>query len=349
MRNLIREPYRVKAQHVPARAGSGADLGRLLKQRLEAAEKPPRAERRAARGDFDAARPHDALLALDIETVVDAGLLPSDWPADRFPKPAWHRVVAVSFVEAKLVESREGQGEAYRIVSCRSGGDPNWNEERLLRTFWRFFEAGRYRIVTWNGRAFDIPTLLMRSMLHGIAAPSWFRRGTRWAGYGSRFESEWHVDLMDAMACFGATSRMTLEEAAAMIGLPGKLGEHGSEVGGMVERGEIERVRAYCETDCLNLYLLYLRWAHLTGRTLAADHDEAVGDVLRLLDDERGAKAHFGAFADAWRQLPGRTPFVSREQPGCGVGLAVPAEGAAPDLPFFPGRNAASMVDGAPP
>ena len=34
----------------------------------------------------------------------------------------------------------------------------------------------------------------------------------------------------------------------------------------MVKRGEIDNVRAYCEGDCLNLFVLYVRWAFLSGR-----------------------------------------------------------------------------------
>jgi 3'-5' exonuclease len=41
----------------------------------------------------------------------------------------------------------------------------------------------------------------------------------------------------------------------------------------MVQRGEIDNVRAYCEADCLNLFALYVRWALLTGRTDLVGHN----------------------------------------------------------------------------
>ncbi|MBZ6416861.1 MULTISPECIES: 3'-5' exonuclease [Methylobacterium] len=188
---------------------------------------------------------HQALLVLDIETVPDEEKVPADWPSDRFPKAAWHKVVAVSFVEAAIARDAATGTEAYQIRSCRSGGEPGWDEERLLRAFWKFFAAGRYRVVTWNGRSFDLPTLLLRSLMHGIAVPSWYRRGTKWDGYGRRYDVDWHADLMEAMAKYGACARLTLEEAAGLVALPGKLGEHGSQVAAMVARGEIGRVRAY--------------------------------------------------------------------------------------------------------
>lgn len=132
---------------------------------------------RRGSGGFRALRPTSvggvpptALLALDIETVPDAGLIPPDWPSDRFPKCAWHRIVAVSFVTADIARDRDGT-ETYSVTACRSGGEAGWDERRLLKAFWRFFEAGSYRVVTWNGRAFDMPVLLARSMMHGVEAP----------------------------------------------------------------------------------------------------------------------------------------------------------------------------------
>lgn len=247
-------------------------------------------------------------LALDIETVPD-DLVPADWPADKFPKNAWHRIVAISFVEADILRDEVSGLEEYRVTACRSGGAGDWDEGRLLRAFWRFFEDGDYRVCSWNGRAFDMPTLAARSMMHGVSAGAWYRRGTRWAGYTHRYAIDWHVDLMDAMSEFGVAARLTLEEAAGLLGLPGKMGEHGSQVATLVAEGRMERVRDYCETDCLNLAVLYFRWAYLTGRTDAAAHDRAVGSLLAYLERERAERPHLGRFLDGWRGAADRRPL----------------------------------------
>lgn len=261
--------------------------------------KPAGTWRPARRRDNEEAC-NDALLMLDIETVPDPVLMPADWAADRFPKAPWHQVVAISVVEATVGRDAATGFETYELRSCRTGGEPGWDEARLLRAFWRLFEDGRYRLVTWNGRAFDMPVVLARSLMHGLAAPSWFLRGTRWANYCHRHAQEWHLDLMDAISSFGASPRLTLEEASAAVGAPGKMGEHGSCVADLVARGEIGRVRAYCETDVANLYVVYLRWAYLTGRTDAAGHDAAVEGLLRYLNEEGATRPHLAAFAREW-------------------------------------------------
>ena len=299
-------------QHDPERSRSLAPLGPAPES--ESAKGTARYEPASFRPSTT--QPHDALLALDIETVVDGTLLPPDWAPDRFPKGAWHRVVAISFVEAGIERRADGK-EIYRLRSCRSGGEPGWDEERLLRAFWRYFDRGRFRVVSWNGRSFDLPTLLLRSMAYGIPTVRWHRAGTRWENYTHRYAEDWHTDLMEAMAYGNFGGRLTLDEAAALLSLPGKLGEHGSEVASMVADGDIARVRAYCETDTLNLFGAYVRWSASTGRIDAAGHDEVVGATITYLEEQRRARPHLGRFLDAWFAAAGdRTPFIDPSRPG---------------------------------
>lgn len=279
---------------------------------------------------FADARPHrrppaepgadaDALLVVDIETVPDESLMPPPeaWPRDKFPKCAWHAVVAISFVQAEILRDGDTGREEYLVTACRSGGEEGWDEARLLRGFWRHFASRTFRLVTWNGRSFDVPTLLHRTMIHGIQAETWFRRGTRWSGYGNRYGGA-HIDVMDEMSGYGCASRLSLEEAAAMIGMPGKLGEHGSRVAEMIAAGETGRVRSYCETDTLNTFGTYLRHAYLTGRTDATAHDRTILNLQAYLELERAGRPHLGAYLDAWRSLSDTRPaFVAdRDRPG---------------------------------
>ena len=75
---------------------------------------------------------HDKLVCLDIETIPDCTLI-SDWQEGEFPpKPIWHQVVAISFVEARIIRNGEGQPETYAVSCCRSGGQADWDKRRLL-------------------------------------------------------------------------------------------------------------------------------------------------------------------------------------------------------------------------
>ncbi|MDF2971588.1 MAG: hypothetical protein K0R61_2038 [Microvirga sp.] len=252
---------------------------------------------------------HDKLICLDIETTPDRTLIP-DWDDGKFPpKPIWHRVVAISFVEAQL-EVSESLAEKYAVRCCRSGGHADWDEPRLLAKFWQeYFAAGAPRVVTWNGKGFDLPVLRARAMMYGISAQSWYQRGTRWDSYLQRFAPDWHCDLMEQLSDYRACATMKLDEIALALGLPGKIGGHGSEVEAMVRRGEIEKVRAYCEVDCLNLFVLYVRWALLSGRADITTHDKSLESLISCLEDERDTRPHFGEFLDGWRATKRPVPM----------------------------------------
>ncbi|KST59981.1 3'-5' exonuclease [Methylobacterium sp. GXS13] len=257
---------------------------------------------------------HETMLCLDVETIPDPDLIPADWPPEKFvPKAIWHKVVAVSFVEASILPGSAG-GERYEVRCCRSGGEAGWDERRLLQAFWAYFASLRPRVVSWNGRSFDLPVLRLRAMMYGIAADAWFTAGDRWNGYVYRYAADWHCDLMEQISDHGAATKLGMQDVAVAMGLPGKLGGHGSEVAAMVQRGELGAVRAYCEIDVVNLFALYVRWALLTGKTDAAGHNASMDSLAACLEAGRAERRHFGEFLDLWRRsgrpMPSTVPVA---------------------------------------
>jgi 3'-5' exonuclease len=256
---------------------------------------------------------HDKLVCLDIETVPDRTLIPN-WDEGKCPpKPIWHRVVAISFVEAHI-DRDDGLSEKYVVMCCRSGGQSEWDEQRLLSKFWQYFAENTPRVVTWNGKGFDLPVLRARAMMYGISAQGWYQRGTKWDSYMQRFSPDWHCDLMEQLSDYRACAAMSLHDVALALGLPGKIGGHGAQVEAMIRRGEVDRVRAYCEADCLNLFVLYVRWALLSGRIDLVGHNASLERLIESLEIERDARPHFGEFLDGWRSrtqpAPMLVPFV---------------------------------------
>jgi predicted PolB exonuclease-like 3'-5' exonuclease len=106
------------------------------------------------------------------------------------------------------------------------------------------------------------------------------------------------MDLMDILSGFQGRGRASLDDIATLLGLPGKLGMHGSEVWSAYLEGGLGRIRDYCETDVLNTYLIYLRFELLRGRLNPAEHIQEVERVRKYLSDS--SAAHLQAFAAAW-------------------------------------------------
>ena len=276
---------------------------------------------------------HSRLLALDIETVPDRVLLPAPETGEKesFPKPIHHRVVAIGFVLASIV--REGRVERYEIEEVRCGGTANSTEMELLRGFWSMVEREKPRLVTWNGRGFDMPVLVQRAFVHGVPMRRWHQSGDRWNSYRYRYALDWNCDLMDALGEHGVAPKLSLQDTAVAVGLPGKIGGHGSEVEQAVAEGRIEDVRAYCKADVLNLAGLYFRWAYVTGRTDAEGHDAAVASMMRLLASTRAERPHLGEFLDRW-SVTQKPVFAVQVKPAlaavAGEGEHLPSESVLP-------------------
>ncbi len=220
-----------------------------------------------------------------------------------FLRQPFHRVVAISFLTAEI--HRDGGRESYVLNELRSGGEADYDEKRLLQGFFQYFERLKPRLVSFNGRTFDLPVLKYRAMRHGISASWLFQAGDKWESYGSRYACDWHCDLLEVLSDYGASSRVRLNEVCATLGLPGKFGPDGSQVQTMWDEGRIKDIRDYCETDVLNTYLVYLRWQLLRGVLGLDDHNRAAADVISLIEAEHESRPHLGGFLAAWGEASG--------------------------------------------
>lgn len=202
-----------------------------------------------------------------------------------------HRVVAIACV----MRSREG-------LKLWSLGDESADEAELVTRFFDGIERFSPDLVSWNGSGFDLPVLHYRALRHGVAAPRYWEVGDadrdfRYNNYLSRFHWR-HVDLMDVLAGYQMRGAARLDEAAVLLGLPGKLGLSGDRVWDEWRQGRLGAVRDYCETDVLNTWLIYLQFEQFRGRRNAievAAEQQLVVDTLRA-----DGRPHLAEFLAAW-------------------------------------------------
>jgi predicted PolB exonuclease-like 3'-5' exonuclease len=202
-----------------------------------------------------------------------------------------HRVVAISV----MMRSRDS-------LKLWSLGDAGSSEKDLIERFFDGLDKFTPDLVSWNGAGFDLPVLHYRSLLHGVTAARYWETGDgdasfRFSNYLSRFHWR-HVDLMDVLSGFQGRARAGLDAVATLLGLPGKVGMHGSQVWEVYLQGGLARIRDYCETDVLNTYLVFLRFQLLRGHLNPAEHADEVARVRKLLDDS--SSMHLQEFAAAW-------------------------------------------------
>lgn len=267
---------------------------------------------------------HQSLFVFDIETIPDTDAVPNltnfegvgveerREELDRyhleitkgqnaFPRQPFHKVVAISFVEAEI--QRDGNGENYLLREVRSGGEVGSNEKELVTGFFKYLERLRPRLVSYNGRGFDLPVLKFRAMKHGIDAAWLYQSGDKWNSYTSRYSADWHCDLQETLTDYGAASRgLKLNEVCSVMGFPGKFGVDGSKVTEMYDGGQVDEIRNYCETDVLNTYLVYLRSQYHTGALSKEGYNRSVQDAVTFLGKEGENKPYLGDFLLEWEK-----------------------------------------------
>jgi 3'-5' exonuclease len=202
------------------------------------------------------------------------------------------RVVAISCA----LRSRDG-------FSVWSLGEPDAPEAELVQRFFDGIDKFSPDLVSWNGSAFDLPVLTYRALLGGVQAIRFWETGDadntfRYNNYLSRYHWR-HTDLMDVLSGFQNRGRVSLANMARLLGLPGKLGFEGSQVWDAWQAGDLAGIRRYCETDVLNTWLIYLRFAQLRGQLSREQHDEELARVKSYLSASK--EPHLAEFLRAWQ------------------------------------------------
>jgi predicted PolB exonuclease-like 3'-5' exonuclease len=210
-------------------------------------------------------------LVLDIETVPDGELYkPPDQPTGTekpFPPLYAHRPIVIGVL---WLDEQYG----FRRVGVVGEHD---DEFRMLSDFSSFVEQWRPHLVTFNGRSFDLPVIMLRCLRHGVPLHFFFQD----KDYRYRFTDAGHIDLYDFLSEHGAARVGSLDAVAHVIGLPGKVGVDGSQVEGLYTAGQIQLIKNYCLMDVAQTAFVLLRYRLLQG---ALDRDSYRRVATALFD-----------------------------------------------------------------
>lgn len=115
-------------------------------------------------------------------------------------------------------------------------------EPVFLAEFWKAI-ARFHRFVTFNGRSFDGPFLMLRSAALGISVTK------NLVGY--RYSVKPHTDLLDVISFFGAARKWNLDFACKAFGIesPKEHGMDGYSVGPYYRAGRLREIALYCRRD----------------------------------------------------------------------------------------------------
>jgi 3'-5' exonuclease len=253
------------------------------------------------------------VLAFDIETVPDCpGIrrlydLPEDLADAEVAEVAYQKRRAVTgndFLPPHLqrlvvVSCVLRQDDEVRVFSI---GEPDATEAAAVQRFFDGLNKYSPQIVSWNGRNFDLPVLVARGLIHGVTAACFWdtgqdNRDAKWANYINRFH-ERHLDLMDVLSMYGGRGA-ALQDVARLAGFPGKLGVGGAQVWESYREGRVTEIRDYCEADCVNTYLLYLRFQMMRCALSREQYERELALLRAYL--EKQDKPHWKEFLSLWK------------------------------------------------
>lgn len=127
------------------------------------------------------------------------------------------------------------------------------DEKAILEIFWQ--QVKKYqRVITFNGRGFDVPFLLMRSAKHKISPTKNL--------LGRRYNFLEHCDLLDQFTFYGLMRKFNLDFYAKYFGIKSSKegGIDGSLVGELYRQGAYREIARYCLGDLRATAELYAYW-----------------------------------------------------------------------------------------
>ena len=258
--------------------GTGSDLLEAQDPRLDPARFDLGLEPlgRGLRGvEADKLPPRRLQRRLDAVEAVDAG----DVGLSLFARPLAPRLGL-----GRRRTRRIGRGAVSALGAPNIGERP---EREIISAFVNRIAELAPQLVTFNGAAFDLPVLRYRAMVCGIAAPGLAARP-----YFNRY-SEDAIDLCDVLSSFSSQSKSSLQELCRVMGLPGKPdGISGADVERYCGEGRVAEVAAYCETDVVNTYRVWLRYELFRGRLTENGLQASEANLRDYIRSRSDAKPH---------------------------------------------------------
>ena len=191
---------------------------------------------------------------------------------------------------------------------------PSYRPHVITENFWRGWEGYRRpTLVSFNGRAFDLPLLELAAFRYGLSVPKWFNMEAKsWEQWRNRYNTQAHLDLHEVLTNFGATRFSGgLNLVANLLGKPGKMDVQGHMVQDLFDAGKLVEINDYCCCDVLDTYFVFLRTNVLLGNISLEREQEIVGQTKHWLTERAEQCAAFQSYLNDWGDWP--NPWTSDE------------------------------------
>jgi hypothetical protein len=267
------------------------------------------AEIKARRADTESQAIKTAFLILDTESIPDGRLL----GRVKYPE---HNLTPEAAIERAQAEAKELSKDGsdflpvtyqipvaacvvrvaadFTLQAVKCLDEPQYSPEEIVKKFWLGVARYKAKLVTFNGRGFDLPLLELAAFRYGCAARDHFYNSR------NRFNGN-HLDLFDWLSNYGAC-RLNggLDVLAKMIGKPGKMEMSGDQVYKMHCEGRAREINDYCMFDTLDTYFVFLRTRVLTGEIAPDKEKMLVAEARAWLESKAVEMPAIKQYLDNW-------------------------------------------------
>jgi 3'-5' exonuclease len=268
--------------------------------------------RRAVAGSV----PPTAFLVLDTESVPDGRLIARvKYPGEnltpeeaiekaraeaRALSPTGSDFLPVTF-QYPVAVSVIRVGPDFRLQALACLDAPHFRPREIVKRFWLGVGLYRAKMVSFNGRGFDLPLLELAAFRYGCSLRDHFLTSRN--RYGGN-----HLDLMDWLSNYGACRLAGgLDLLSKLLGKPGKMETAGDQVYEMHRAGRYQDISDYCLCDTIDTYFVFLRSRVLSGDLTLEQEHELVKQAREWLTGkatEFPALQHYLANWGEWEPWP---------------------------------------------
>ncbi len=243
----------------------------------------------------------------DLEVCEMAFAAQKEATGSEFLPIAFHQIISISalicddfgrFVKVGNFgrDSKDSNVDSSSNSGANSSKDSPYlakDEREILSEFLRYLNKNNPKLVSFNGRNFDLPTIMIRAMRYNLSAESYFETDNvahnknKWENYRARYSENFHIDLLDAVSAFGAARGIKLDVICKMAGIVGKFDTSGDDVYKLFHAGEFRKIDEYCQSDVLNTYWLYLKYQLLQGKITLFEYADLLNIFLEKMPKDR--------------------------------------------------------------
>ncbi|RAX51639.1 hypothetical protein CCY99_08755 [Helicobacter sp. 16-1353] len=219
---------------------------------------------------------------------------------------------SIKYAESKAKSSLDSTDSKPQDSNLQDSQDSTDSiESQILAEFLNHLNKNNPKLVSFNGRGFDLPLINLRSMRYNLSAFAYFESDNpslnknKWDNYRARYSENFHIDLLDTLGSFGAVRGMRLDSVCKMLKIPGKFDVSGDDVFALYygENRSLEKIDEYCQSDVLNTYWLFLKYQLLSGKLILGDY----ADLLQIfLDKMPSDKSYSEVFKNSLNAELGR-------------------------------------------